>query len=85
MTNTILSQYDEDKCWSLYLSCLANPFSEQQSQTFKEFMNSFESKNEPVKTGTPRKIGLTKSEVLKQVDEANKILDGFTPPEKKGV
>lgn len=80
MTNTILNQYDEDKCWSLYLSCLANPFSEQQSQTFKEFMNSIESPDKPV-THEPKKIGLTKSEVLKQVDEANKILSGFVPPE----
>ena len=62
---------------------MANPFSEQQSQSFEEFMSK-------VKTPASRNIGgevesgLNKVQMQKQVDNATKVLSEFVPPMKGG-
>lgn len=81
--NTILSQQDEEKCWSLYLSCVANPFSEEI--TFEDFLKKYGTKTEPTeqklnkKGNKPKKMNLQQ-----QVLKAEKLLNGFVPPGKKG-
>lgn len=76
MTDTILSQSEEEKCWSLYLAVVSNPFAEAVS--FDEFMK----KTKPKKAKADLKNFTKKSEIEKQVFKATKILSGFKPPQK---
>ena len=62
------------------MHCLSNPFSEVQEQTFEDFIGKFDPKQKPVE----QPVGLTKNQLEKQVDEANRILSGFVPPEERG-
>ena len=48
------------------MHCLSNPFSEVQEQTFDDFIGKFDPKQKPVE----QPVGLTKSQLEKQVDEA---------------
>lgn len=70
VTDTILSQSEEDRCWSLYLAIVSNPFAEAGS--FDDFMK----KNKPKKA----KPQIKKFDSKMQVMKAQKILSGFKPP-----
>ena len=81
--STILNQNEEKKCWSLYLACVANPFSEYQSQSFEEFMSKLKA---PAARNISREVelGLNKVQMQKQVNNAAKVLSEFVPPMKGG-
>lgn len=70
MTKTILSQNEEDKCWSLYLAAVSNPMAEVGS--FDEFM----------KNSKPKKnsLQIKRVDLKTQVMKAEKLLSGFIPP-----
>ncbi len=77
--NTILSQQDEDKCWSLYLACIANPLTEEV--TFEDFLKKCTKKRpEPAKQDKQKK----KQDPKKQVLAAERLLKSFIPPKKGG-
>lgn len=81
----ILKRYDEEQCWSLYLSCVSNPFAEDIS--FEDFLKKYGTKTGPVEQGLNKKAnkpGKTLN-LQNQVLDAEKVLKGFVPPERKGV
>lgn len=73
--NAILSQHDEDRCWSLYLSTVANPFSE--TTTFEEFLKKART---PVQNSSKEiEQSLNEKQMEKQLEKATKLLNGFVP------
>ena len=72
MTDTILSQNEEELCWSLYLAAVSNPVVEVGS--FDEFMKN----SKPKKTSRQIKRVDLKTQVMK----AEKMLSGFIPPSR---
>lgn len=73
--NTILSQYDEDKSWSLYLSLVANPFSDVSKMSFYEFLHQDNEQQEK----SQNEIGMTKEQMQMQVQFAENMLNNFNP------
>lgn len=74
MTDTILSQNEEDKCWSLYLAAVSNPASEVGS--FADFMNRIK----PVNIKQLVKKPVARFDSKSQIIKAEKILKNFKPP-----
>lgn len=75
---TILRQHDEDRCWSLYLASVANPFSEHD--TFEEFLKKTQTTAPRGQTKTEQ--GMNEKQLQKQLEKAEKLLGGFKPPMK---
>lgn len=73
MTDTILSQSEEEKCWALYLAVVSNPFAE--SVSFDEFMK----RTKPKKAEAEIKSFTKNSQLKGQVLKATKVLNGFKP------
>ena len=74
MTDTILSQSEEEKCWSLYLAVVSNPFAEAGS--FDDFM-----KKNKQKKAEPQ---IKKFDSKMQIMKAQKILSVFKPLQDRG-
>lgn len=74
--STILNQHDEDMCWSLYCASVANSFSNVGS--FEDFLKGCKT---PIEQNTQE---LNSEQIQKQLDEADKLLSGFTPSVKEG-
>lgn len=78
----ILSQYDEDLCWSLYCAYASNPLAELGS--FEEFLNKYKTKSTKTETETKTEPGMNSQQMKRQLDNATAILSGFKPPMKGG-
>ena len=76
--DTILQKEDEDKCWSLYLSLMANPFVEHVN--FDEFMERYSTP----KNAEQVQVKTEPLNVEIEVDKANNLLKNFKPDKKKG-
>lgn len=74
MTDTILSQNEEDKCWSLYLAAVSNPAVEVG--TFVEFMKRIN----PQQREKAVKKPIVRFDAKAQIRKAEKILKNFKPP-----
>ena len=72
----ILEQEEEDRCFALYLSSVANPFAEQM--TFDDFLQKATGRRK----GAAKQSTKTPAEL---VADAEKVLAGFTPPQREGV
>lgn len=78
---TILKQCEEDRQWELYCAIASNPFAEDMG-TFEEFCNQCNpgrKNKQRIEQGTEQEIN--KAQMEKQVQRAEKILEGFVPPE----
>ena len=74
--STILSQHDEDMCWSLYCASVANSFSNAGS--FEDFLKRSKA---PIEQNEQELSG---SQIQEQLDKADKLLNSFTPSVKGG-
>lgn len=79
----ILSRYDEGMRWSLYLACVANPFSDAASQSFEQFTQCV--KNPDYRTEENSvDVGMSKAQILRQLYGADRILSNFVPKMEGG-
>lgn len=78
--STILSQYDEDRCWSLYLASVSNPFTEEM--TFDDFLKKTRTPVSKVQKEVEQ--GLNEKQMEVQLEKATKLLSGFIPPSERG-
>lgn len=77
----ILSQYDEDLCWSLYCAYASNPLAELGS--FEEFLNKYRTSTQ-TRNKDNAEPGMNNQQMKRQLDNATAILSGFKPPMKGG-
>lgn len=77
----ILSQYDEDLCWSLYCAYASNPLAELGS--FEEFLNKYRTSAQ-TRNKDNAEPGMNSQQMKRQLDNATAILSGFKPPMKGG-
>lgn len=80
---TILAQENEERQWDLYCAIAANPFVEDAG-TFDDFKRSFRNAPPDGKKETDQNE-MNETRINLQVEEADKILKGFTPPQKGGA
>lgn len=79
----ILIRHDEGMRWSLYLACVANPFSDAASQSFEEFTQCVKDPHHSAaKIG--EEIGMSRNQVFRQLQNSDQILHGFVPEIKGG-
>ena len=74
--STILSQNDEDMCWTLYFASVANSLSNAGS--FEDFLKKSKT---PIEQNEQE---LSSRQIQKQLDKADQLLSGFTPSVKEG-
>ncbi len=75
----ILQQEDEERCWSLYLATVSNPFAEAMS--FEQFRGKYGTKKTEEKPRKGKETGMREPEIRRQVQRAEGVLKGFVPPE----
>lgn len=80
--HTILEQENEERQWDLYCAIAANPFAEDVGN-FEDFKRSFRNTSPNGKKETDQ-TEMNETRINLQVEEADKILKGFTPPQKGG-
>lgn len=80
---TILDQENEEKQWDLYCAITANPFVGDVGD-FEDFKRSFGNDSPNGKKETDQ-TEMNETRINLQVEEADKILKGFTPPQKGGA
>lgn len=78
--STILSQNDEDRCWSLYLASVSNPLTEEI--TFNDFLKKLRTPVSKVQKEVEQ--GLNDKQMKAQLEKATKLLNGFIPPSERG-
>lgn len=77
---SILVQDNEEKQWDLYCAMMANPFTGDVGN-FEEFKRRFNTSKRKTES---TEHAMNNAQIRQQVEKANRILNGFVPPEKGG-